>query len=371
MNKNRKKITHITRFAYPHIGGVEAVINQINESLPDDEFEKEIFCCSNSVKSSVENGVKYNRCRYLFYYAANLISPQLLFRMIGLKTDIIHFHMPVIQNVIIWFILYHLGLIKYKKMVISYHGSIIGYDSYMRPFWTLYKYFLSKADIIHVLAPTSIDNDDILLKNKEKCIIIPFGIDLNPDFDENTYNKIKQENRRVVLSVGRLVELKGFNYIMEAVKDLDNIRLYIMGDGSLRKEYETYIKSNNLQDKIVILGEIRDERIKNAYYKACDVLVVASIRTESFGITQLEAMRYSKPVINTNLGTGMNYVSINEETGLTVEPANTEELKNAINRLLENDELRNIYGQNARKRAENLFNIETIRKRYKELYCDK
>ena len=119
MEKNKKtKITHITRFAYPHIGGVEAVIKQINESLPDEEFEKEVFCCSNTEKSSFENSVKYNRCRYLFDFAANSISPQLFFRMVGLKTDIIHFHMPVIQNVVIWFILYHLGLIKYKKNVL-------------------------------------------------------------------------------------------------------------------------------------------------------------------------------------------------------------------------------------------------------------
>ena len=79
------KITHIARFAHPHIGGIEAVINQINDSLPNEEFEKEVFCCSNTDKSTVENGVKYNRCKYLFDFAANSVSPQLFFQLMLLK----------------------------------------------------------------------------------------------------------------------------------------------------------------------------------------------------------------------------------------------------------------------------------------------
>ena len=137
---NKKKITHVAKFAYPHIGGIEAVIEQINGSLPNEEFKKEVICCSNTDKSSIKDGVKYTRCRYLFDFAANSISPQLFLKMMFLKTDIIHFHMPVIQNVVIWAILYHLGLLRYKKMFITYHGSIVGYEKYMKPFWGLYKY---------------------------------------------------------------------------------------------------------------------------------------------------------------------------------------------------------------------------------------
>lgn len=370
MTDDKIKVTHVARFAKPHIGGIEAVIEQINESLPDEQFEKEVFCCSNTNKASVENGVKYNRCRYLFDFAANSISPQLFFRLLGLKTDIIHFHMPVIQNVVIWFILYHLGLIKYKKMIITYHGAIIGYDKIMKPFWGLYKYFFSKADKIHVLAPPLIENDYILQKNREKCTVIPYGVDLNADFDEDLYKKLKNdnENNKIILTVGRLVKLKGFNYVLEAVKQIKNTRLYIIGEGPLRKDYERYITENHLEYKIQMLGEINNEKMKNSYFKACNLLVVPSIRTESFGITQLEAMKYSKPVINTALGTGMNYVSINKETGLTVAPENVEQLADAINELKDNDEIRLQYGQNARNRVEKLFDLVKISKEYRKLY---
>ena len=79
-------------------------------------------------------------------------------------------------------------------------------------------------------------------------------------------------------------------------------------------------------------------------------------------------MKYGKPVINTNLGTGVNFVSINNKTGLTVEPCNVEELAKAINVLLTDEKLRNKLGQNARKRVEELFNIEKIKDKYIKMY---
>ena len=84
------------------------------------------------------------------------------------------------------------------------------------------------------------------------------------------------------------------------------------------------------------------------------------MRSETFEVVQLEAMKHGKPVINTNLQTGVNYVSIDGETGLTVEPANSKALSDAINRLLSDEPLRLQYGQNARKRVENVFDVEKI-----------
>lgn len=367
---DRVKITHIARFAYPHIGGIEAVIEQINESLSNADFEKEVICCSNTDKSSIKDGVKYTRCRYLFDFAANSISPQLFFKMMFLKTDIIHFHMPVIQNVVIWFILYHLGLLKYKKMYVTYHSDVVGYDKIMKPFIPLYKYFLSKSDKIHVLSPNIIESSDMLSVVKDKCIVIPQGIYLEDSSTTEKVNEIRQKyvGKKILFSLGRLVPYKGFIYGIEAMKNVENAVYLIGGTGPLKTEIEEYIKENNLQDKVILLGRVEDCDL-DSYYKACDIYLFPSImQSEAFGIVQLEAMKYGKPVINTKLGTGVNYVSIHEETGLTVEPKNCEQLYEAINKLVDDDELRKLYGKNARKRIENLFDIEIIKEKYKELY---
>lgn len=368
----KTKITHIARFAYPHIGGIEAVINQINESLPNEEFEKEVFCCSNTDKSSIENGIKYNRCRYFFNFAANSISPQLFFRLIGLKTDILHFHMPVIQNVVIWFILYHLKLIKYKKLYVTYHSDVVGYDKIMKFFVPLYKYFLSKADLIHVLSPNIIASSNMIRDLKDKCVVIPQGISLETSSDDlQKINKIKEKylGKKIIFSLGRHVKYKGFIYGIKAMENIENAIYILGGAGPLKESFEEYIKECKLEEKVVLLGRISDEDL-NAYYQACDIYLFPSIMpSEAFGIVQIEAMKHSKPIINTWLNTGVNYVSVDKETGLTVKPENVEQLTNAIKELLNNDELRLQYGQNARKRVENIFDVEKIKEKYKELYC--
>ena len=363
----KTKVTHITRYAYPHIGGIEAVISQINESLPDELFEKEVLCCSNSEKTSVENDVKYNRCKYLFEFAANTISPEFIWKLSRVDTDIIHYHMPFIFAVIAHFI----ARPKYKKMYITYHGAIVGYDEVMKPFWGIYKYFYKIADKIHVLSPTIIDSDTTLLDNKEKCEVIPFGIDTNIEYDKEEVKKIKEKykNKKIILAIGRLVKFKGFQYVIDAMKQVKNAVLFIIGDGPLKISFENYITENNLQEKIILLGAISDKKIKNNYIQASDIFILSSIRkSESFGIVQLEAMRYGKPIINTNLGTGVNYVSINNETGLTVEPKDSEELANAMNKLIQDNSLSIILGQNSRKRVENIFSFDLIKDRYKNLY---
>lgn len=370
--KNKKtKITHIARFAYPHIGGIEAVIEQINESLPNEEFEKEVYCCSNIEKSSIENGVKYKRFRYLFDFAANSISPQLFCGMIGLKTDVLHFHMPVIQNVIIWFILYHLGLLKYRKMVVTYHGAIVGYDKFMKPFWGLYKYFYQKADIIHILSPNVIESEPILTPYRTKCVIVQYGINTNIQLCNEEIHIIREQyhNKKIILCCGRLVKFKGFQYVIEAMKTIDNAILLIIGDGPLMESFKAYIEENLLSEKVKLLGSISDKKQKEIYYQTCDIFVLSSIQTsESFGIVQLEAMKYSKPIINTDLGTGVNYVSIDGETGITVEKENPKAIADAINKLLNDNNLRLQYGQNARERVEKIFDAEVTKKQFKEFY---
>ncbi len=360
----KTKITHVTRYAYPHIGGIEAVISQINESLPNEDFEKEVLCCSNTEKSSFENGVKYNRCKFLFEVAANTISPEFIWKLSKVDTDILHYHMPFIFAVIAHFI----ARPKYKKLYITYHSDIVGYDKIMKPFWFIYKKFIEQADKIHVLSPNIIESSKIINPYKEKCVVIPQGINLEDKSNDEEVNRIKEKykGRKILFSLGRLVKYKGFIYGIEAMKKVDNAIYLIGGSGPLKEDFENYIKANHLEDKVELLGRIEDGELDN-YYKACDIYLFPSImQSEAFGIVQLEAMKYGKPVINTNLGTGVNYVSIHNESGLTVESKNSEELANVIKTLLEDDALREKLGQNARRRVAMFFDIDRVKYKYKK-----
>src|SRR5207244_1556764 len=95
--------------------------------------------------------------------------------------------------------------------------------------------------------------------------------------------------------------------------------LLLVGDGPLGEQLEQYVKSRNLADRVSILSGIDD---LVPYYYACDVFVLPSTaRSEAFGIVQLEAMVCAKPVVNTQLDSGVPFVSRHQETGFTVAPA--------------------------------------------------
>lgn len=353
--KQKIKVTHITKFAKPHNGGIESFIEMFNTCIKSENINIEVLSCSNSEKSSFDNnGVSYNRAKYFFEFAANTISLDFLWKLSKIKTDIIIYHMPFIFAVIAHFI----AKPKYKKMIVCYHSDIIGYDKVMKPFWAIYNKFLKAADVIHVQSPQMLDNS--MVKNyKEKAIVIPYLIDTEVSFNKENVQLIREKykNKKILFALGRHVKYKGFEYLLEAMKFVDDAVLLLGGTGPLTESFKEFISKNNLQNKIKLLGKIENKELDD-YYEACDIFVLPSIlKSETFAVVQLEAMKHGKPVINTNLNTGVNYVSIDGETGLTVEPKDVEQLAYAINKLLHNALLRTNLGINAQRRTKQTFNI--------------
>ncbi len=104
-------------------------------------------------------------------------------------------------------------------------------------------------------------------------------------------------------------------------------------------------------------------------YHAADVFALASsARSEAFGLVQVEAMAAGLPVVNTKLASGVPFVSVDEETGLTVPPCDPEALAAAINRLLNNPDLRRSFGDAARKRTRQEFSLDVMTSRTLALY---
>jgi rhamnosyl/mannosyltransferase len=145
-----------------------------------------------------------------------------------------------------------------------------------------------------------------------------------------------------------------------------NAHLLIIGQGPLREHLKQLALELKVSDRVTFLSEVDDVR---PYYHASDVFVLSSVmRSEAFGIVQLEAMASGKPVINTQLDSGVTFVSPHGLSGLTVPPADSMALGDAINQLLDQPLRHAELGGRARSRVKQKFTVERMVQSTFELY---
>ena len=153
---------------------------------------------------------------------------------------------------------------------------------------------------------------------------------------------------------------KGVEVLLSAMDKTENSELFIIGSGELEDQLKMQAVKMGLQDKIHFMGRVDTETLLAAF-SDCDVFVLPSIsRAECFGLVQLEAMIYGKPVINTALPTAVPEVSLDGVTGITVKPGDADELSQAIQTLTDDKELREKYGAEAEKRCKEKFSLQQM-----------
>ncbi|BDQ04197.1 glycosyltransferase [Ignavibacterium sp.] len=364
------QILQTNKAYYPKVGGIETTITTLSEGLVRDfNLKVDVLTCHHNVKISTRNeiingvNVKYLPT-YGFLHSLPL-SPGYFFSLEKYSGDILHIHEPFPLSDIS--VLFNKKVKKnFKKIIVSWHSDII------RQKWSLVFYgkyilrFLELVDKIIVSNPALIKNSDFLKTFSEKCEVIPIGINLDWTKSANI-NSIKNEIP-IILSVGRLVYYKGFEYLIDAMKDIQTAKLIIVGSGPLEKKLKNQIIDNNLSERIEIIPEL-DRDSLNSLFKSCDLFVLPSIRkSETFGIVQIEAMACGKPVVCTEIGTGTTFINLDGVTGLVVPPENSNALASAINKILSDDSLRNFLGNNAKQRALSEFNDNKMVSRVYELY---
>lgn len=279
--------------------------------------------------------------------------------------DIVHLHLPNPSAVMAYLASGHRGV-----LICTYHSDTIRQKYLGQAFQPILMRALRRASAIVSASPHYIESSPVLRRVKEQCRVIPFGIPME-QFSRTDAAAVRAIQQRygpnLIVTVGRLVYYKGFRYLIQAMKKAQG-RLLLVGSGPLRAKLEKEAQALGLGDRVVFLGEVEDVV---SYYQAAELFVLPSIeRSEAFGIVQLEAMACGKPVINTHLNSGVNFVSLDRVTGLTVPPADPDALAAAINGLLDNPELRARYGAAARLRVQRLFTVETMGDSMLQLYAD-
>ena len=184
----------------------------------------------------------------------------------------------------------------------------------------------------------------------------------NPIYKFNRYKNIKRE--KIVLAVGRLVELKGFDMLIEAFSSLKNRdwRLIIAGEGKIRDKLQKQIIDNKMEKSISLIGRVSDiER----YYKKASIFVLSS-RIEGFPNVLIEAISYGCPSIAFNCLTGPSDIIKDGENGLLVEANNVKGLSKNIELLQNNKELRDKFSKSGVEISKEL-SIDKISNRWLEV----
>lgn len=375
---NKIRVLQVNKLYYPVTGGIERVVQQLAEGLCEDTDTK-VLVCRRKGRTIVEQiaGIEVTRASSMGMLSSLPLSVSFLwkFRRMAKDRDIIHIHMPFPLGDLACFLSGYKG-----RVILWWHSDIVRQKKLMKLYRPLMEWLLRRADCIVVATQGHIDGSKYLKPYQEKCRIIPFGVDLKIEkeadrwYEEGRLLERSEEKPDAVkfLFVGRLVYYKGCRTMIEAfvqaAKGNSRIQLDIVGTGSLEPELKKQTEELGLTDRIYFHADVSDDELIG-FFKECDVFVLPSLqRSEAFGLVQIEAMAFGKPVINTKLPSGVPYVSLHGETGLTVEPGNAAELAEAMQYLAEHPVERCRMGERARARMEEQFRMDKMLKRALQLY---
>jgi glycosyltransferase involved in cell wall biosynthesis len=366
--RSQLKVLHVGKFYPPHMGGIETHLQALCRELSKSVRVRVVVANdAQTLSEELLDGVPLVRVPTRFTVASTPVCPGMIRQIQQSDDDIIHIHLPNPMAVMAYLASGHRG-----RLIVTYHSDTIR----QKLLGTLFEPFLHRAmrrsSVVIATSPNYRRTSRVLGLYSDRCQVVPYGIELDEfeHCDPVAVGKLRQQyGDRVVISVGRLVYYKGFEHLIRAMEEVSG-KLLIVGDGPLRGQLETLAQKLNVTDRVIFAGEVQNTAVV-PYYHASDVFALASVaRSEAFGIVQIEAMAAGLPVINTGLDSGVPYVSLHNETGITVPPANSRAMAAAINQLLDNRALRLQLGQAGRLRAREEFSLKTMTQRTLALYAN-
>ena len=366
------RILHISKYYYPYVGGVENICKYIADN--SEGHEVAVVCFNDGHLNNVGevDGIKVYRVGAFVTIARQAIS--LTYFMVLRKVikrfrpDIIHFHWanPFPAAIL-------LPLIpKDVKLIIHWHMDIIKQRKIYRFIKPIEERLLKRADMVVVTSPQYRDGSVPLQPFKEKVRVVPNGIGTSslkkPLKAEIDAVKGKYGGKKIVFFVGRHILYKGLTYLIEAEKYIKSDCVFVIaGDGPLSKQLMASCQS----ERVFFVGRLSDELLTRYYY-AASVFVFPSItKNEAFGMALAEAMYcYTPAVTFTISGSGVNWVNLNEVTGIEAPNGDVRAFAEAIDRLLVDENLAKRYGEAAHQRVAENFTVDIMMREMMKCYQD-
>jgi rhamnosyl/mannosyltransferase len=349
------KVLQIGKYYPPHWGGMETALKDICEGIAG-EVELEVLVANDRPGDTVEkhSGFLVRRLANWRTVFSQPLTPGLLRRVRASAADIVHLHEPNPLALACYLASGHRG-----RLVVHYHSDIVRQRKLKWFYRPILKRGLKRAEAIIAGSRELVEGSPDLQEYREKCLVIPFGIDLRRFLAIDPAERRARGGPRRILAVGRLSYYKGFQYLIRAMASL-NAHLTIAGEGELRPALESQVASLGLEARVQLAGRVGENELLELYRQA-DVFCLPSCeRSEAFGLVMVEAMGAALPVVSTDLPTGVRAVNRNRETGIVTPPGDAGALSQALGELLDDEELRWRYGLAGRERASRLFSREAM-----------
>lgn len=227
----------------------------------------------------------------------------------------------------------------------------------------LFEWTQRRADLLGALGSYQAVILEDLGVTRERMYICPEGVDLarfatvDPAVVQALRERLGLADRRVLMTVGRIVERKGHDMVIRALPSVlervPDAVYVIVGGGPHETRLREIVDQIGVGDRTIFTGRVADDELLAAY-ALCDVFVMASREVdgdiEGFGIAFAEAAALSKPCVGGNSG-GVSEAVADGVSGLLVDPLDPEAIAEAVTRLLLDPELAQSMGRAGRERV--------------------
>lgn len=363
------KVLQLGKF-YPIRGGVEKVMWDLTSGLSARGIDCDMLCAElekNEIIHLNEHG-RVICVKAWMKKAATMIAPRMISWLREHKDeyDIIHVHHPDPMACLA------LRLSGYKgRVILHWHSDILKQKILLKFYAPLQRWLIRRADTVVGTTPVYLKESPYLQDVQDKTVAVPIGIE-PITFDPELASQWRQRypGKKLVISIGRLVPYKGFGYLIAASQHLGpDYQVLIVGSGPLRENLEGEIRAYGAEDNVELLGYVEDRQM-HALLGACDVFVLSSVmKTEAFGIVQIEAMSLGKPVIATRVPeSGVSWVNADGESGLNVPVRDPEALAGAIQQICSDTDLYSRLSEGASDRFRKQFTLDLMIEKTIKIY---
>jgi rhamnosyl/mannosyltransferase len=256
--------------------------------------------------------------------------------------------------------------------VVMYHADIIKQRLFLPVYRPILKLLFKKARKVIFSAQENVASSSLLSAYRHKFTVIPFGVEIEAFRPRGQEGAGVEALRRelgspLILFVGAARYYKGLDVLLRAMIKVNGY-LMVAGRGTQDPPLRRMASDLGIDDKVRFCGEVTQSRLR-ILLNAADIFVLPSVdRCETFGIGQLEAMACSKPIVSTDLPTGVRSVNRHGVTGLVVPPREPDALAGALNLLLSNPCLCGEFGNAARRQVEQEFDAARMVSQTLEVY---